>query len=221
MKEENARIRVAIDGPGGAGKSTIARAVAKRMSMDYIDTGAMYRAIALKMLRNRVSAEDESGLARLLAATEIDFTAGSVLLDGEIVNEEIRTSEVAALASACSALAPVREKLVALQRQMGEEKSVVMDGRDIGTNVLPQAEYKFYLTAKPEERARRRHLELLEKGREISFLQVLKELEQRDHQDMTRELNPLKKAEDALEIDTTGMTLEEVICAITGQIRGE
>ena len=221
MEQDKSRIRVAIDGPSGAGKSTIARAVAKRMEMDYIDTGAMYRAVAYKMLRDNVPVSDMKLLEDMLADTDIDFVKGNILLDGEIINSKIRTPEVSALASECSALAPVREKLVGLQRQMGQKKSIIMDGRDIGTNVLTDAEHKFYLNAQPEERARRRHLELLEKGQQTSYLQVLEDIRIRDHNDMTRALNPLRKAEDAREIDTTGMNLEQVICAIIDHIKGE
>ena len=221
MEQDKSRIRVAIDGPSGAGKSTIARAIAKRMEMDYIDTGAMYRAVAYKMLRDNVPVSDMKLLEEMLADTDIDFVKGNILLDGEIINSKIRTPEVSALASECSALAPVREKLVGLQRQMGEKKSIIMDGLDIGTNVLTDAEHKFYLNAQPEERARRRHLELLEKGQQTSYLQVLEDIRIRDHNDMTRALNPLRKAEDAREIDTTGMNLEQVICAIIDHIKGE
>ena len=221
MEQDKSRIRVAIDGPSGAGKSTIARAIAKRMEMDYIDTGAMYRAVAYKMLRDNVPVSDMKLLEEMLADADIDFVKGNILLDGEIINSKIRTPEVSALASECSALAPVREKLVGLQRQMGEKKSIIMDGRDIGTNVLTDAEHKFYLNAQPEERARRRHLELLEKGQQTSYLQVLEDIRIRDHNDMTRALNPLRKAEDAREIDTTGMNLEQVICAIIDHIKGE
>ena len=221
MEQDKSRIRVAIDGPSGAGKSTIARAIAKRMEMDYIDTGAMYRAVAYKMLRDNVPVSDMKLLEEMLADTDIDFVKGNILLDGEIINSKIRTPEVSALASECSALAPVREKLVGLQRQMGQKKSIIMDGRDIGTNVLTDAEHKFYLNAQPEERARRRHLELLEKGQQTSYLQVLEDIRIRDHNDMTRALNPLRKAEDAREIDTTGMNLEQVICAIIDHIKGE
>jgi cytidylate kinase len=191
------------------------------MEMDYIDTGAMYRAVAYKMLRDNVPVSDMKQLEDMLADTDIDFVKGNILLDGEIINSKIRTPEVSALASECSALAPVREKLVRLQRQMGQKKSIIMDGRDIGTNVLTDAEYKFYLNAQPEERARRRHLELLEKGQQTSYLQVLEDIRLRDHNDMTRALNPLRKAEDAREIDTTGMNLEQVICAIIDHIKGE
>lgn len=212
-------IRIAIDGPGGAGKSTIAKALATRLSIDYIDTGAMYRALGLKLLRNGINLEDKASLSALLKTTEIDFQGGNTLLDGEIVNDFIRTPEVAKMASDCSALGEVREKLVQLQRQMGQTKSVVMDGRDIGTNVLTDAEYKFYMTASPEERANRRYLELMAKGDTISYEQVLSDMNQRDANDMNRALNPLRKAEDAVEINTDNMGIEEVISAVMNYVR--
>lgn len=204
------KIRIAIDGPSGAGKSTIAKRVAKCMGIDYIDTGAMYRAIGFKILQNNMRLDDREAINRLLSQTEIDFSAGNIILDGEIVNDKIRTPEVSKMASDCSALPEVREKLVALQRKMGQVKSVVMDGRDIGTNVLTDAEFKFFMTASSAERAQRRWLELSEKGEKIDLAQVEADIIQRDHNDSTRKLNPLRKAEDAIELDTTGMTIEEV-----------
>ena len=203
------KTRIAIDGPSGAGKSTIAKRVAKLMEIDYIDTGAMYRAIGYKILQNNIRLDDQEALARLLAQTEIDFSSGNIILDGEIVNDRIRTPEVSKMASDCSALPEVREKLVALQKKMGQVKSVVMDGRDIGTNVLTDAEFKFFMTASSAERAHRRWLEL-EKGENVDLAQVEADIIQRDHNDSTRKLNPLKKADDAIELDTTGMTIEEV-----------
>ncbi len=204
------KIRIAIDGPSGAGKSTIAKRVAKLLGIDYIDTGAMYRAIGYKMLCQQVGLNDRMALMQLLAQTEIDFTDGNIILDGEIVNDRIRTPEVSRMASDCSALTEVREKLVALQKKMGQTKSVVMDGRDIGTNVLTDAEYKFFMTASSAERAQRRWLELREKGEEVDLAKVESDIIQRDYNDSTRALNPLKKAEDAVEIDTTGLTIDEV-----------
>jgi len=204
------KIRIAIDGPSGAGKSTIAKRVAKLMGIDYIDTGAMYRAIGYKILQQKIGLEDKETLKQLLVQTEIDFTAGNIVLDGEIVNDKIRTPEISKMASDASALQEVREKLVALQRKMGQVKSVVMDGRDIGTNVLMDAEYKFFMTASSAERAQRRWLELKEKGETADLAQVEADIIQRDHNDSTRKLNPLRKAEDAIELDTTGMTIEEV-----------
>jgi len=211
--------RVAIDGPSGAGKSTIAKLVAKKLDIDYIDTGAMYRAVGYKMKREGIPFEECDELKAMLDATDIDFVSGDIVLDGEIVNTLIRTSEVSQLASKCSALPMVREKLVEIQRNMGTRKSVIMDGRDIGTNVLKDAEYKFFLTASAEERAERRHKELIEKGEEITFEEVLRDIQARDHNDMTRALNPLKKADDALEVDSTGLDIEQVTEAILKEIK--
>lgn len=203
--------RVAIDGPSGAGKSTIAKAVAKRVGIDYIDTGAMYRAIGYKMKTQSVAAEDEQAVRDMLDHTEIDFRQGDIYLDGVIVNDQIRTPEISMMASVCSQIPAVREKLVELQRQMGARKSVIMDGRDIGTNVLKDAEYKIYLTASVEERARRRFLELQKKGESQTLEDVEEDIRQRDHNDMTRELNPLRKAEDAVELVTDGLGIEQVV----------
>lgn len=210
--------RIAIDGPSGAGKSTIAKAVAKRLGIDYIDTGAMYRAIGLKMLSEGIAMEESDALSDMLARTEIDFDKGNVFLDGRIVNDLIRTPEVSKAASDCSALGSVRSKLVELQRKMGQSKSVIMDGRDIGTNVLTDAEYKFFLTATAEERALRRHKEMLEKGQESDLAQVLAQIVERDHNDSTRALNPLRKAEDAEEIDSTHMTIDQVVNYICDKV---
>ena len=207
--------RIAIDGPSGAGKSTIAKAVAKALDIDYIDTGAMYRAVGFKMDREGVPFDAQSdALIDMLDHTDIDFVSGDIILDGEVVNTLIRTPEVSMLASRCSALAPVRAKLVEIQRAMGQRKSVIMDGRDIGTNVLKDAEYKIFLTASAEERADRRFKELQEKGESQTYEEVLEDIKQRDHNDMTRELNPLRKADDAVELDTTGMSIDEVVAAV-------
>ena len=213
--------RIAIDGPSGAGKSTIAKSVAEKLGIDYIDTGAMYRAVGYKMKQQGITAEQKKELQAMLDATDIDFLSGDIILDGAVVNDKIRTSEISQMASMCSAVPEVREKLVDIQRSMGKRKSVIMDGRDIGTNVLKDAEFKFYLTASDEERAGRRHKELLEKGEKISFQEVLSDIRKRDHNDMTRKLNPLAKAEDALEIDSTGLTIEQVTNKILEEIRSE
>ena len=210
--------RIAIDGPSGAGKSTIAKAVARRLGIDYIDTGAMYRAIGLKMLSRGLAMEDSQALLDMLAETEIDFAGGTAILDGQAVDSLIRTPEVSKAASDCSALAPVRSKLVELQRKMGKTKSVIMDGRDIGTNVLTDAEYKYFLTASPEERALRRYKEMQEKGQESDYDKVLAQIIERDHNDSTRALNPLRKAEDAEEIDSTHMTIDQVVDYICSQV---
>ena len=204
-------IRIAVDGPSGAGKSTIAKAVAQRLGIDYIDTGAMYRAIGYKMLKKGINVDDLEGIQRLLDTTEIDFSKGDIILDGQVINDLIRTPEISKQASSCSAVGIVREKLVDLQQKMGGAKSVVMDGRDIGTVVFPDAEYKFFITASPEERAKRRYNELIEKGQKVNYDQVLADITDRDHNDSTREITPLRKAEDAIEVYTTNMTIEEVI----------
>lgn len=206
--------RIAIDGPSGAGKSTIAKAVAKALNIDYIDTGAMYRAIGYKIDKEGVPFEEGDALAALLDSTDIDFVSGDIILDGMVVNDLIRTPEVSMLASKCAALPSVRAKLVEIQRGMGMRKSVIMDGRDIGTNVLKDAEYKIFLTASAEERAQRRFKELQEKGETQTYEEVLEDVKQRDYNDMTRELNPLRKADDAIELDTTGMGIDEVVAAV-------
>lgn len=220
MSVSEKKIRIALDGPSGAGKSTIAKNIAKELDIDYIDTGAMYRAIAYKLkIVNDVDLENKEELKSILDCTQIDFSKGNTLLDGENVNEKIRTPEASKMASVCSAVTEVREKLVALQRQMGQEKSVVMDGRDIGTNVLKDAEYKFFMTASAEERADRRYKELAAKGQDVTYDEVLADIMQRDHNDTTRALNPLRKAEDAIEIDTTGMNIAEVTAEIISRIK--
>lgn len=216
---ENKHIfQIAIDGPSGAGKSTIAKQVAKLLDIEYIDTGAMYRAIGYKIKKQKINIEEFGQVVDLLKETDIDFSEGNIILDGEIVNDQIRTPEVTKMASACSALPEVRAKLVALQRKMGQAKSVVMDGRDIGTNVLIDAKYKFFMTASAQERAERRYHELIEKGQNVSLNEVLSDIIQRDHDDSTRALNPLKKAEDAIELDTTGMSITEVTEKIIKEI---
>ncbi|MDI9494431.1 MAG: (d)CMP kinase [Bacillota bacterium] len=202
--------QIAIDGPSGAGKSSVAKKLAARLNIDYIDTGAMYRAVAYKMLREGIGIEDREALKAMLENIHIDFSRGETILDDEVISEKIRTPEISKLASDASALPEVREKLVSLQRAMGESKSVVMDGRDIGTVVFPKAKYKFFLTATVKERAKRRWLELREKGLDVELDDVEADIIQRDHNDSTRALNPLRKAEDAIEIDTTAMNLEQV-----------
>jgi cytidylate kinase len=211
-------IRIAIDGPGGAGKSTIAKAVARELGIDYIDTGAMYRAVGYKMKEKGIPAGSTDKVAAMLDDTDIDFSGGDTLLDGRSVSAEIRKPEISAAASECAAIPAVREKLVEIQRKMGRTKSVVMDGRDIGTNVLTDAEYKFYMTASAEERAQRRYDELIAKGEKVDLEKVLADIKTRDHNDMTRKLNPLRKADDAIELDTTGMSIEEVTKALLSKV---
>ncbi len=202
--------RIAIDGPSGAGKSTVAKQVAARLGIEYIDTGAMYRAIGLKMLRLGLAMEENDDLQKMLDQTDVDFEKERIYLDGEDVSDLIRTQEISKAASDCSAFRIVREKLVELQRAMGERKSIIMDGRDIGTVVLKDSKQKFYLTATAEERAMRRYLELREKGSDEGYEQVLLDVIRRDHNDSHRDVSPLRQAEDAVLIDSTNMTVEQV-----------
>lgn len=211
--------KIAIDGPSGSGKSTIAKKVAKELGIEYIDTGAMYRAVGYKMICEGISKNQLGRVKAMLDQTDIDFCGNDIFLDGVCVNDKIRTAEVSKMASVCSALPEVREKLVALQRKMAQSKSIIMDGRDIGTNVLSDAEYKIFLTASSQERALRRWKELKHKGEALSLKEVEDDMIQRDFNDTTRSLNPLRKAEDALEIDTTGLSIDEVVCTILNLIK--
>lgn len=212
-------VKIAIDGPGGAGKSTIAKLVAKELDIDYIDTGAMYRAIGYKVSQTNTDLEDEKALKIMLDSTDIDFSEGNIYLDGINVNTEIRTPEMSLMASKVATIGDVRTKLVALQRNMGKTKSIIMDGRDIGSNVLVDAEFKFFMTASPEERADRRYKELIAKGEDVTLDEVLEDIKQRDYNDTHRKLNPLKAAEDAIMLDTTGMSIEEVANNILSEVR--
>ena len=209
------KINIAIDGPAGAGKSTIAKALAKQLNIVYVDTGAMYRAIGLYFSRKQVAKDDVETVER--ECENIDVSIGYedgeqiVYLNGENVNGLIRTPEAGMMASAFSMHKKVRAKMVELQQALAAKTSVVMDGRDIGTVVLPEAEVKIYLTASSSVRAKRRYDELIEKGIDCNLEQLKKEIEERDYQDMTREVSPLKKAEDAIELDTSDLSIEEVI----------
>ena len=208
---------VAVDGPSSAGKSTVAKRIAELLGIDYIDTGAMYRAIALKILNENIDIPDEitqattDQLKEMLDRTTVDLKDGLVLLDDNDVSGLIRTPEVTMMASKSSALQIIREKLVALQRIMGEKKSVIMDGRDIGSNVFPNADYKFYVIASSEVRANRRYKEMLEKGMDVNYDDVLADIEKRDYDDSHRAINPLCKTDDAIEVDTDNMEIEEVV----------
>ena len=212
-------IRIAIDGPGGAGKSTIAKLIAGKLGIEYIDTGAMYRAIALKILQAGIPVDDEAAIGEVLSGTAVDFADGHIFLDGKDVSEEIRTQEVSMAASACSKYGSVRSKLVALQSAIAAGKSVVMDGRDIGSNVLPDAELKIFLTADPMVRAKRRFDEMIANGKEADLDEIYREMVERDYQDTHRELNPLTQAEDAVLVDTSDLNIDEVVEVITGEVR--
>jgi len=204
-----------MDGPSGAGKSTAGRSLAKRLGYLYIDTGAMYRAVALRAKEKGLGTEDEEVFYPWASSLRIIFvTKGEeirVLCDGEDVTEGIRSPEISRLASDISKRKGVRDALVQLQREMGREGGVVLEGRDIGTVVFPDADVKFYLDAEIEERARRRFNELLEKGRRVDFKETLEEVRQRDHNDIHRILSPLRKADNAVLIDSTHRSVEEVV----------
>lgn len=205
---------IAIDGPAGAGKSTIAKNVAKELSFIYVDTGAMYRAMALYLHRNGISADDPEKIAAGCGGADIsiEYRDGEqvVLLAGENVNAWLRTEEVSAMASKSSAVPLVRERLLQLQQELAATQNVVMDGRDIGTVVLPDAQVKIYLTASVEVRAKRRYLEQKAKGEKVDLKEIEAEIAERDHRDMTREVAPLKLADDAVLVDSSDMTIDEV-----------
>lgn len=205
---------IAIDGPAGAGKSTIAKQVAQRKGYIYVDTGAMYRGLAVHFLKNRIQPEDQAGIIRACkdASVTIGYADGQqqVYLNGENITGMLREEAVGDMASKSSPIPEVREKLLALQRTLAKEKDVVMDGRDIGTNILPEADVKVYLTASVETRAKRRYDELTAKGVSCSMEQIAADIKKRDHRDMTRDTAPLRQAEDAVLIDSSAMTIEEV-----------
>lgn len=209
---------IAIDGPAGAGKSTIAKRVAKELSFIYVDTGAMYRAMALYFLRKGILPDETEKIEAACEDIQVSITyvngEQQVWLNGENVSKEIRKEEVGNMASKTSVNSKVREKLVALQRELASRENVVMDGRDIGTQVLPDATAKIYLTASSEERARRRFLELQEKGMPANMEAIEADIIARDHRDMTREISPLRQAEDAVLVDASQMTIEEVTNAV-------
>ena len=224
MKKQKIRA-LAIDGPAGAGKSTIARAVSKELGWIYVDTGAMFRAVALFFLREGISAEDAGGIRDRIGGVTVtlghDNGEQQVFLNGENVSGLIRTEEVGNMASACSVYPEVRQKLLELQRSLAEHQPVVMDGRDIGTVVLPDADTKVYLTASVEVRALRRFRELQEKGAACDIAEIENDIRERDWWDMHRETAPLKQAEDAVLVDSSDMTAAEVTEQILSLVRRE
>lgn len=214
---------IALDGPSGSGKSTLAKAISKKLNILYLDTGAMYRACGLKAKKLGISTKDEQAVSTFINDIDIKIAykdgAQVTMLDGEDVSSKIRENDISMLASNISALKCVREKLVALQREIAKEQSCVLDGRDIGTNVLPFAKYKFFITASTEERTKRRYKELKEKGMEVDFDTLYKEIETRDYNDSHREFAPLRQADDAILVDTTSMNIEEVINFVLSYVK--
>ncbi|BCI60973.1 (d)CMP kinase [Solibaculum mannosilyticum] len=216
-------IAIAIDGPAGAGKSSVARKVAAKLGYIYVDTGALYRTIGYAVLHGGKDPKDAEAVVNLLPSLKVElaFAEGEqqVLLNGENVSDRIRTPEVSMAASEVSAMPPVREFLFSLQQNMAKTHDVIMDGRDIGTKVLPWAQVKIFLTASPEERARRRYEELVAKGQDVRYEDVLEDMKQRDYNDSHRAVAPLKPAEDAVIVDTTGNTFEQSVELLTNLIK--
>lgn len=218
------RISIAIDGPAAAGKSTVAKVVAKKLSYVYIDTGAMYRAITYAALEQKVDIENEEKLMGVVKNVNIEFQQGEntqlVFLNGQDVSEVIRTPDVTNRVSIVAKHRLVREEMVRRQQELAEKGGVVMDGRDIGTHVLPDAEVKIFMLASVEERAERRYLENMNKGFDSNLEQLKEDIARRDKLDSEREVSPLKKADDALELDTTSLSIEEVVQKIMGIVSG-
>ena len=207
-------MKIAIDGPAGSGKSTIAKDIANRLGITYVDTGAMYRAITLKLLGKK-----ESDFEKTLNNTKIEFIDEKIFLDGTDVSDKIRTNEISKNTSELSKNPLIRTHLVNLQKEIVKKESVVMEGRDIASVVIPDADYKFFLTATPEERARRRYLQFKEKNVDLTYEVVLKDLKVRDKNDMNREISPLTKSDDAILIDSTNLNYEQTISKILSYIR--
>ena len=209
------KIRIAIDGPAAAGKSTVAKKIAEKLSIVYIDTGAMYRALTYKALLQEIDVQDEESMTTLLGNSEIRLlqqdSRQRVLLDERDVTDDIRTEKVSNAVSYVASHRNIRKSMVEQQQQLANNISVVMDGRDIGTHVLPSAEIKIFLIASVEERAERRHKENIEKGYQSNLEQLMEDIRNRDKRDMTREVAPLLKAKDAISIDTTSLTIDEVV----------
>lgn len=212
---------VAIDGPAGAGKSTIAKLVAKKFDLMYINTGAMYRAVALKATEKNIQPNEVEKLEALIDTMEMEFINDDLYLNGENIQDKITMPSISNIVSNYASVLEVRVKLVDLQRRMAKKFNVIMDGRDIGTVVLKDSKYKIFLTATAEERARRRFDELTARDIECSYDEILKDIIDRDYKDSHREVDPLKKADDAIEVDTTGLNIEQVTNKIISIIEGK
>lgn len=213
------KINIAIDGPSAAGKSTIANILAEQLSYAHLDTGAMYRCVGYRAKCQNIPFDDEAALAALIDQMDIHFDAcGNVFINGEDVSKEIRANDISMAASTVSAHPMVRERLVAKQQEIAKAKGYILDGRDIGTVVLPDAECKIYMIASVEARAKRRYKEYVDKGISADYQTIYEDIEKRDHQDMNRKTSPLKKADDAIEIDTSNMSIEEVVNTIQKEL---
>lgn len=209
---------IAVDGPAGAGKSTIAKIIAEKLNINYIDTGAMYRAVTYKCLQNKIDINNEDEVIKIAKDTQIDFKDNNIYMDSNLLQEEIRTMEVSNNVSNVAKIKDVRYLMVDVQRKIGEKNSVILDGRDIGSYVFPNADYKFFLVATPEERGNRRYKELVNKGYEVKLDEIINDIIKRDEIDSNREFAPLVKAEDAIEIDTTGKDISEVVESVLSKI---
>lgn len=223
-QKQQPTLQIAIDGPAGAGKSTVAKLVAKRLNLFYVDTGAMYRAIAYKAIKNQILIEDEPSVSRIAKTTEVvlDHSEEQIVwCDGENVTQAIRSPEISRAVSVVAAYVGVRERLVEMQRNEAKRGGVVMDGRDIGTHVLPEADIKIYLTATPKERAKRRWLELVNAGKNVLFEEVSEDMQKRDRLDTEREVSPLEPAQDAVILDTTGLSVEGMVAKIVALTQEE
>lgn len=210
---------IAVDGPAGAGKSTIAKIVADKMNINYIDTGAMYRAITYKVLQSGIDINNENEVIEIAKKSDIDFKDNNIYLDGKILKEEIRTPEVSHNVSNVAQIKDVRHLMVDVQRDIGNKSSVILDGRDIGSYVFPNADYKFFLVASSKERGERRYKELIKKGYNTTLEEVINDVIRRDEIDSNREFAPLVKVNDAIEIDTTGKSIDKVVESVIDKIK--
>nr|WP_314770714.1 (d)CMP kinase [uncultured Peptostreptococcus sp.] len=210
---------IAIDGPAGAGKSTISKLIAKNLGINYIDTGAMYRAITYKCIKEDIDVNDIQRVVDLCSRTDVDFVDNYIYLDGQRLNEEIRSLQVSSRVSDVAKIPQVREFLLEKQREIGKRSDVILDGRDVGTHIFPDAKYKFFLNASAQERGRRRYQELIDKGQSVVLEEIIEDIKKRDYIDSTREVAPLVKADDAIEVDTTSMTIDQVVTYISDMVR--
>ncbi|MBS4539941.1 (d)CMP kinase [Clostridium sp. D2Q-11] len=210
---------IAVDGPAGAGKSTIAKLIASKLNIIYIDTGAMYRALTYKLINENIDLKDISKIIDVLKDTEIDFKNNHIYLDGKIVDDKIRTNDISNNVSIVARIKEVREKLVNIQRKISKNNDVIMDGRDIASHVLPDANLKFYINATPKERGKRRYEEIIKRDPSVSLSDIIQEVKVRDEIDSTREISPLIKTKDAIEIDTTDKSIEEVVQVLLDYIK--